>query len=213
MISVVMLSGGLDSTGMLIKQLKETDSLVHVHHITLKTCEDRWRAEGKAIEEIISYCRKHYKNFGFSTSTYEFPDFNIGYAGMDIMTVGFIGGNVVRAVQKQFIQTDNYLYDAEVLLGDTKTDFPGGMEELNSTIRITQAKYMFKMQFLDYKSHNWNTPQVSFPLIDYTKKEIYKKYIPDELKQSIWSCRRPVYLDGKSIPCGICHTCQQMEDL
>lgn len=205
MIRIVMLSGGADSVGLLVKSLENNDDLIHVHHIVLKTCENRWQAENEAVEKIVEYCRDYYRPFGFSASTYEFPSFGIGYTGMDLITTCFIGSNVVRAVQNQFLFSHNVLPDAELSIGFTSDDIEPGTD-WNTTIRRIQADKIFEAQFMDYEN---TKPKIVYPTIDLSQQELYG-CIPEGLKYYTFSCRNPVYLNGYPIPCGMCHSCQKV---
>jgi len=52
MTTLVMFSGGLDSTAMLVKLLAESADDLHVHHIRMLNREGRDRAEQRAVEAI-----------------------------------------------------------------------------------------------------------------------------------------------------------------
>lgn len=208
MINIIMLSGGIDSTALLIKYLKETNYFIHVHHIILKNYNNRWRAEKRAVKNIIEYCRNNYRRFGFSCSRIDIPDFKIGFTGLDVVTAGFTAGMVVRAMQNQFIHKNNTFYDAKYLVSATKSDFPNGLDEMNSAVRMTQSKYMFKLHFLDYRDLGYKIPERIYPIIDYTKEDLYNKYIPEELKEYVWTCRTPSFVGNEIVPCGMCAACQ-----
>ena len=72
MTTLAMLSGGLDSTAMLVKLLAETGDALRVHHIRMVNREGRDRAEQRAVEAIVEYCRARYRPFRYSESALDF---------------------------------------------------------------------------------------------------------------------------------------------
>ena len=76
-----MLSGGVDSTGVLHKILSRQDYADHklfVHHIHIVNRENRARAERSAVENIIKYYQAHqdkYREFEFFTSIFNVTGF------------------------------------------------------------------------------------------------------------------------------------------
>ena len=71
--SVLMLSGGIDSTSVLKRVLDETDEQVYVHHIHLKNNEGwdykRYKKEAEAVRKIVPYMKKTFRNFNYTEST------------------------------------------------------------------------------------------------------------------------------------------------
>src|SRR5215207_319822 len=63
MSTLVMFSGGVDSTAMLVRLLAESSDELRVHHIRMLNREGRDRAEGRAVEAIVAYCRARYRAF------------------------------------------------------------------------------------------------------------------------------------------------------
>jgi tRNA(Ile)-lysidine synthase TilS/MesJ len=72
MTTLVMFSGGLDSTAMLVKLLEETKDELRVHHIRMANKEGRAEAEQAAVERIVAWCRDHYRPFRYSESALDF---------------------------------------------------------------------------------------------------------------------------------------------
>jgi hypothetical protein len=204
MISVVMLSGGMDSVATLVKLLKETDDEIMVHHIKLVNNENRHHAEALAVRKIVPYLRK-IRRFRFSTSTVQIPGCDEGYVGYDIMTVHFMAGHIVRSIHNQA----GYTPPIRMVHGYTKTD--GVWTE---SPRHVSSVRIFEEHFHDYKDHGLPTPTVEFLLQDMTAKEAYDKYIDEELDKMIISCRKPkLFYDDTYIECGFCHTCNKMNDI
>src|SRR5689334_14723973 len=72
MTTLAMLSGGLDSTAMLVKLLTETGDELRVHHIRMANREQRAQAEQAAVERIVAWCRDHYRPFRYTESVLDF---------------------------------------------------------------------------------------------------------------------------------------------
>ena len=208
-LKIVMLSGGADSIGMLIKELKENNDFIHTHHIRFINIENRWEEEDLATKKTIEYCRS-IRDFGFSCSTFEIPSFNIAFAGYDLMSVAHIGAIVARAIQNQFNFSQNYLYNAEVLIAGTKTEC-GSIENWDDNERKQSADMIFDGNFLDYENAGFNVPKITYPILELTKKEVLE-YIPKELWPYISSCRNPTKIGAESIGCGMCHSCIKLTE-
>ena len=69
--TVVLWSGGVDSTGSLYKILKDYDDDVVAHHIHFKNYQNRWKAEKKSVDKMIPWLRKNIRDFEYSESTIE----------------------------------------------------------------------------------------------------------------------------------------------
>ena len=59
MTTLVMFSGGLDSTAVLARLLSETADDLRVHHIRMHNSEGRADAEKEAVDAIIAWCATH----------------------------------------------------------------------------------------------------------------------------------------------------------
>jgi tRNA(Ile)-lysidine synthase TilS/MesJ len=55
---LVMLSGGIDSVFTLTRLLKETDLVIHAHHIALYNCEKRGNAEAESLRKLVPKLQK-----------------------------------------------------------------------------------------------------------------------------------------------------------
>ncbi|MFX0139569.1 MAG: hypothetical protein ACFFDN_38360 [Candidatus Hodarchaeota archaeon] len=69
---LLIFSGGLDSTALLVNILEETNQRLHVHHIEIQNFENRAQVENDAVKKILVYCKQHYHEFSYSTSKFEF---------------------------------------------------------------------------------------------------------------------------------------------
>lgn len=190
--TLVMLSGGLDSTAALWHVLHNPEDYgeVLVHHIHIRNLEARWRAEAIAVKNILAYMEKHAPaTFTFSQSTIEVPHF--GYKFMfDVEAMGFITGYM----------TSRDPSISKVVIGATGTDFELGVND-----SVMRGKRMHNAYHPDETDHSAQIKE--YPHRHLTKAEVYKT-IPLELAKLTWSCRTPHYADGKPIECGRCKTCR-----
>jgi hypothetical protein len=207
MISVVMFSGGLESTASLVRLLKETDDRVVAHHIQLKTHEKRFTAEAQAVSKMVPYLRKKYRDFRFNVSSVEIPGLDADYHGWDILAICWMGGYVVKGIHIQA----GCSVPMRLLYG-MASDEVDTYNRLSA--RIEAAHSMFNDHFYDYKEHGLKIPTVQSVIRELTAKQVYDRYIDDDLDKMIISCRRPKRLDnGSFIECGFCHSCEKMGKL
>src|SRR5918999_3349818 len=92
MTTLVMFSGGLDSTAMLVKLLTESAEELRVHHIRMVNRERRDLAEQRAVEAIVAYCRRHYRPFRYSESGLEFEALEA--IPIDYLSIAFVACQV-----------------------------------------------------------------------------------------------------------------------
>ena len=83
MTTLVMFSGGLDSTAMLVKLLAESAEELRVHHIRMANRENRAEAEQAAAERIVAWCRSRYRLFRYSES-------GLDFSGMEAIPIDYL---------------------------------------------------------------------------------------------------------------------------
>lgn len=189
--TLVMLSGGIDSTAALWHVLNhpETYGEVHVHHIHIQNIEKRWQAEAIAVKNVLNYMRKHAKSpFVTSESTINTPTFGTNFM-YDVEVMGFITGYM----------TSRDPSFTKVVIAATATDFELGVE--SSVLRGKRAHNAFHPEEDDHSARI-----KEYPHSHLTKAEVYKT-MPPELAKLTWSCRTPRYVNGKPVACGRCKTC------
>ena len=200
--TLLMFSGGLDSTGALWQLLQNKENKVHIHHLHLINKEKRAQAEHIAVNNIISYISKSYK-VKYSESYHEYPY----YSYLKINN------------NNEIVLSENFMFDSDiynfiagtictslphiksVAIGRTKSD----SEEISTMTRATIGTNIFKLL----------APNVEkiYPVVHLTKTEVYN-ILPEELRDMTWSCRRPIYIDENMITeCGECKTCLQLETI
>lgn len=191
--TLVMLSGGIDSTAALWYVLghPEVYGAIHVHHIHIQNEERRWEVEAMAVNAIYEYLKKHSPTpFVTSESVIGMPSFK-GNFMWDIEAIGFTGGYMTSL--------DPSI--TKIVLGVTSTDW----ERSSIPDTVARSKATHNAFHRDADDHSGQVKV--FPLKDMTKQQAYNS-LPAELAQLTWSCRRPHFHDGVFIECGVCKTCR-----
>src|ERR687897_852462 len=192
MTSLVMFSGGLDSTAMLVKLLAESADELRVHHIHMVNREGRDRAERRAVESIVAYCRARYRPFRYSDSALDFS--TLEAIPIDYLAIAFVACHVA-------IDTPGC---KRIAVGALAAD-------TDIANRSARQKRVFDEMYACYRAHRLGEPQVEwvFPVYHTPKAELAAA-LPKELLNLTWSCRRPV---GGYRPCMACKACSIREDL
>ena len=92
MTTLVMLSGGIDSTAMLVKLLAEERDELRVHHIRMINGEKRDLAEQRAVQAIVAWCRARYRAFRYSESALDFSALEA--IPIDYLAIAFVACQV-----------------------------------------------------------------------------------------------------------------------
>jgi 7-cyano-7-deazaguanine synthase in queuosine biosynthesis len=191
MSTLVMFSGGMDSTAMLVKLLAGADEL-RVHHIRMINREGRDRAESRAVESIVAYCRAHYRGFRYSESALDFAALEA--IPIDYLSIAFVACQVA---------IDTPRCD-RIAVGALATD-------TDIVNRMARQKRVFDEMYACYRARKLGEPRVDwiYPVYD-TPKARLASALPQELLDLTWSCRRPV--DGYR-PCMSCKACLARQGL
>jgi len=186
MTTLVMFSGGLDSTAMLMKLLAESADELRVHHIRMVNKEGRDRAESRAVESIVAYCRGRYRPFRYSESALDFSALEA--IPIDYLSIAFVACQVA-------IDTPGC---SRIAVGALATD-------TDIAHRSARQKRVFEELYACYRARKLGEPRVDwiFPVYD-TPKARLAAALPHELLDLTWSCRRPI--DGFR-PCMVCKAC------
>ena len=198
--TVVLWSGGVDSTGALYKILKDYDDDVVAHHIHFKNRERRWEAEKDAVDKMLPWLRKNVRDFEYSESTIEM---DLNFIGWDIMHAMYIGGIVIESEKrKDWKRKDIERY--KLVLGDNKEDF-------NSYQWKTPiAQLLATISSLKHPQESQDIPYLWQIMATTTKQDIFP-CLQDFLKENVWGPRMPEEKEGKWIGCGKCSTCKELE--
>ena len=190
-----MFSGGLDSCGLLHllltdKQYQNYD--IHVHHIKIINITRRAKAETVATDDILDYCKQHYRPFSVTRSMYQ---------GTELGRAFLNDNNIVTHIAACIVNVDDsYEY---VTTGITKSE----MEREATRIRQKNAKDLFNLMVTQGK--RTKPVELLWPLLDLTKREIYNM-IPQYMRDNYWSCRLPKYINGVPHECRKCPSCMHL---
>ena len=200
--TVVLWSGGVDSTGALYKILKDYDDDVVAHHIHFKNRERRWEAEKKSVDKMIPWLRKNVREFKYSESTIEM---DLKFIGWDIMHAMYIGGLVIESEKRKYRKHKD-IERYKLVLGDNEEDF-------NSYQWKTPiAQLLAVITSLRHPQKSQDIPYLWQIMATTTKQDIWD-LLPDFLKENIWGCRTPESDVGKWVECGKCVTCKDLKKL
>ena len=189
MTTLVMFSGGLDSTAMLVQLLTEAQDELRVHHIRMANREQRAAAEQTAVERIVAWCRERYRAFRYSESALDFTELEA--IPIDYLCVAFVACQVA-------IDTPRCNRVAVASLA-RDTDIEN---------RSAHQRRVFDAMYECYRYRKLGEPEVRwiYPVYHATKRELAGT-LPRELVELSWSCRRPVPVGGAFRPCGACKAC------
>lgn len=200
-----MFSGGIDSTAMLHSLLNNPNYErfnVYVHHIRMINREQRSDAELHAVRNIIQYYRDDinvrpfdYKESVFDTSTMDRKWSNRFPYDMDV--VAFVAAQVCLA--KPQIK-----YAA---MGVMRDDFLKAAKDPQAKLRYQEAPKIFEAALYGFDPRI-PKPQMLYPLQHLTKQQLIQT-TPKKVIRMTWSCRHPVWHDGKPTPCGKCEPCRK----
>ncbi len=189
MTTLVMFSGGLDSTAMLVKLLEQTADELRVHHIRMVNGEGRAGAEQAAVERIVAHCRPRYRPFRYSESGLDFAALEAIL--IDYLSIAFVACQVA-------IDTP----------GCTRVAVAALARDTDIANRLARQRRVFETLYECYRARKLGEPQVEWvtPVYDSSKHELAAA-LPAELAALAWSCRRPVASAGGWRPCGGCKAC------
>jgi 7-cyano-7-deazaguanine synthase in queuosine biosynthesis len=182
-----MLSGGIDSVAMVYLLLKQGERL-YIHHVEIDNEENRSVVENVAVKNVLAYFDSvGLTNYEYSSSKLSCPTINNKFL-YDSDVTNLFAGFICNANPKI----------KSVAMGVNKED----MRNVGS-VRIDRANKLLKL-FADVEK--------LYPIKDYSKKDLYD-LLPQELKDTFWSCRTPVYENNIAKPCNSCFTCGQMKQM
>ena len=186
-----MLSGGLDSTAALVWMLENTEDNIHVHHVHLQNRENRAQAEHLSVEQLIPYLRENYRDFKYTESSWDMSGNHTPYDLFVYMFIasmvaqGYKGRHKLRRIVTGSIQMRNNI---DIRRERAWNIFLAGCGWLQSTKDVEWFK----------------------PLSDMTKEDVYS-YLPKEISDLTWSCRKPKYDKNVPKPCQRCTACMAMK--
>jgi len=222
--SVLMFSGGIDSVAGLKYLLVETDKLLYVHHIHLKSNEGfdypRYKKEAEAVRKIVPYMKKTFRNFNYTESTIDIrqimgllPDY---YEEEDssLMVLSIVPDrlfwNLVAGLMSRITNSNEFYIGA--CLEDFKENNYADYDELSleKQIKFIRNPAMSAAAYPHETPIALNCP--NDPLL--TKRQSIE-YIGEELMNMVWYCRQPTEKNGEFVVCHdhtICHSCRHVDN-
>jgi 7-cyano-7-deazaguanine synthase in queuosine biosynthesis len=182
-----MFSGGLDSTYLLKYLLLKTDDEVVVHHISLRTSDNRWEVEDKCAKMVIEYCSR-FRPFEYVETIVDNQKLN--YKPLDAYAV--------RMMAVQHAEVGNIDH---IILGERNATDPN----IDTYIDWDRRHWLWK---LDNAFYLMSGKQIEHPINEMTKQEIYD-YVGKELADITWSCRNP----KNNKRCGQCRACEELTNI
>jgi len=204
--TLLMLSGGIDSTATLLWMLDNTDDNIEVHHINLINRTNRYKSEKIAVYNILNWFEINKRKFEYTESTIDLG--MNGWIPYDRLIYTFIGGCKVMGINKtnkldRFVGGDIKLYN--------------NSESSQSFRKYNRKKCKELLDMVSgfrYDRYTENSPNFTenggvyyTPLKNWTKEEVIA-YLPEDLLSLCWYCRTPLTGHGK---CGTCVSCMAVK--
>lgn len=195
--TLVMFSGGLDSTAVLARLLAETDQELRVHHIRMVNREARAEAEQRAVEAIVAACRERYRPFRYSES-------GLDFSGLEAIPIDYLA--VAYVACQVAIDTPGC---NRIAVGTLARD----LDEIKRSVCANQRR-VFSAMYECYRARKLGDPAMEwiYPVYALTKPQI-AALLPPEIRSLTWSCRRPVHGSSGFRPCGVCKPCRGRIDI
>jgi SAM-dependent methyltransferase len=195
-VTLVMLSGGIDSVYTLQKLLRESRDEIIAHHIDFINLEGRADAEAQACRKIIQYLKREEREFFFTESLIDRHKFKA--FGGDDMAVSFEVGVVAQSYHEDCERPIDR-WTAGICMEEELEDY-NFLDELKTEHMLNAAAAgCFP-----------GDPPRFFQLSIIPKKE-QMEYMGQRLVDMCWTCRKPELNDNKEwLECGVCKTCLLM---
>lgn len=188
--TLVMFSGGMDSTAMLLQLLTQTVDELRVHHVHMVNLEGRAEAERAAVERIVEVCRRRYRPFRYSESALDFS--GLEAIPIDWMAIAYVACQVA---------IDTPRCD-RIAVGALATD-------TDIVNRCARQRRLFEAMYECYRARKLGEPRIEwvYPVFE-TPKAALAALLPPELLDLTWSCRTPVRTTTGFLACGSCKACR-----
>ena len=184
--TLVMFSGGVDSTYVLLKLLCETRDEVFAHHIHLVNYEGRHTVEAQRCRQIVEYCRRSVRAFHYTESAIDHRGFR--FFGIDMISVGFEAGLVAHS----------YL-------------IPRWTCGISADDQRWEARFRHVEASVAANAFPLAPPE--FFLLPRVSKLEEMRYLPPELLAMTWSCRKPIVEGDAFLACARCRACRTLATL
>jgi 7-cyano-7-deazaguanine synthase in queuosine biosynthesis len=197
MTTLVMFSGGLDSTAALYRLLAAGEDELHVHHVHLLNRDGRARAEGDAVDAVLAWCRAHCRPFAYSESMLDFRALRA--IPIDYLAVAYAACQVAIDVPRC----------NRIAVGILAAD----LDEVKRKVSEKQRR-VFEAMYACYRERKLGEPVIEwlYPVYELSKAQVAQS-LPAELRAAAWSCRRPVQTEGGYRICGECKPCRKRAEV
>ena len=225
--SVLMFSGGVDSVAGLKYVLVETDDLLYVHHIHIKSNEgmefERYKKESEAVRKIVPYMKKTFRNFNYTESTINvkqiielLPDF-YEEEDLSLMPLTFVTDRLfwglISGLMLRITNSNEYYIGG--CLEDFTTQKPfDGMKGYENWALEKQIKFVRNpaTSAASYPHETSTSIPITVPNDPILTKRQSIEYIGEELMNMVWYCREPIEKDGEFVVCHECHSCRDVDN-
>ena len=184
--TLVMFSGGIDSTYALHKLLTDTDDEIYAHHVHLVNYEGRHVIEARRCREIVAYCRRTIRPFHYTESTIDHRGFR--FFGIDMISVGFEAGLVAHSYH-----------------------VPRWTAGISADDQRWEARFRHVEACVAANAFPFAPPE--FFLLPQVSKLDEMRALPPELLAMTWSCRKPVVDGDTFLACAQCRACATLARL
>jgi len=197
MTTLVMFSGGLDSTAALYKLLTGGEDELHVHHVHLVNRDGRARAERDAAQAVIAWCRANCRPFAYSESALDFEALRA--IPIDYLSIAFAACQVIIDVPRC----------NRIAVGILAAD----LDEVKRKVSEQQRR-VFEAMYACYRARKLGEPVVEwlYPVYELSKAQVVAS-LPEDLRTAAWSCRRPVATANGYRICGECKPCRKRREV
>lgn len=207
-VSLVLFSGGVESTYVLAKLLRETEDEVIAHHVHLINLEGRHLVEAERCEQIVAYMNEHFRPFQYTESTVDRRKFQV--FGLDVITAAF-----EAAIVSESFRLDRFYGIDRWTTGACLEDFEeGGVEQeegrLTSMFAAFEANSAKPPQGAEAPDGSTGPTKVPrYFQLPYVSKRDEIDYLGPEIARLSWSCRTPKKsATGSWRACGTCKSCR-----
>ncbi len=195
--TLIMFSGGTDSTCLLYRMLTTTDDQIIVHRLRMMTEKRMTKislAEDVVVPPILNWLRTNCRDFEYDESTLEMPDqimvyphFGYGYIGGLLMINGVADRMVTSRIKEDTRPQSCVKYAV------ARDIFYSLME--HGLVDGGRLRYGGKVDA------EWEVPH------DQIGKIHEYRMMPQELIDLVLTCRYPEVVDGKVVACQTCEFC------
>lgn len=189
--TLVMWSGGIDSTYMLAWLLTHTKDTIHTHHMQLDNKEGRSQAEATAIKKLRLRLES-IRPFTFTASTSTITNRKV--IPYDMLWVGFHAGALIHHLQD------------DLNITPTRWTIGTHLDEGHKEDRWQAVETVARNNADPHPMPKFWLPD---PLPHKTDEIKFLKSL--NLFEDCWYCRTPIHENNTYRPCGACKACVEIQ--